>query len=107
MIKASGYRISLFEVEEACGQHPAVAAAGVIGVSDPERGARVKAYIVLAAGFEAREPVADSIREFVRSMHSQFGYPRLIEFVSELPCSQSGKVNRKALRERAAGVEYA
>ncbi|SMG49592.1 acyl-CoA synthetase [Paraburkholderia susongensis] len=106
VIKTSGYRISPFEVEEACCQHPAVAAAGVIGVSDPERGARVKAYIVLAEGFDASGAVAESIREFVRGAHSQFGYPRLIEFVDELPSSQSGKVNRKALRERARGAEF-
>ncbi|MGC7404268.1 acyl-CoA synthetase [Pandoraea pneumonica] len=106
VIKASGYRISPFEVEEACCQHSAVVAAGVIGVIDPERGSRVKAFIVLAEGIVPSVDVADSIRQFVREAHSQFGYPKLIEFVDELPSSQSGKVNRKALRERPAGKEY-
>jgi acetyl-CoA synthetase len=106
VIKASGYRISPFEVEEACTQHPAVAAAGVIGVTDAERGARVKAYIVLASGYSASEQIANDIREFVRDAHSQFGYPRVIEFIDELPSSQSGKVNRKALRLREPGTEF-
>jgi acetyl-CoA synthetase len=106
VIKASGYRISPFEIEQACCQHEAVAEAGVIGVADGERGSRVKAYVVLAEGFEPAFELAQSIREFVRDAHSQFGYPKVIEFVKELPTSQSGKVNRKSLRALTPGVEY-
>ncbi|MEU6715829.1 acyl-CoA synthetase [Nonomuraea sp. NPDC046802] len=106
LIKSSGYRISPAEVEEACVTHPAVLEAAVIGVPDPERGQRVKAFVIPEPGREAGAELAADIKEFVRANHSAFGYPKVIEFVDDLPRSQSGKVSRAPLRARRPGTEY-
>ncbi len=106
VIKSAGYRISPFEIEEACGRHPAVAEAGVIGIPDPARGHRVKAFIVLRPGHEPSPELAESIKRFVREGHSTFGYPKLVEFVGELPRGQSGKLGRAQLRSWPASCEY-
>lgn len=106
VIKSAGYRISPFEVESACERHPAVAEAGVIGVSDAERGHKVKAFVVPANGHEPASELAEAIKRFVRDEHSEFGYPKLIEFIDALPRGQSGKLGRAVLRSRPAGREF-
>jgi acetyl-CoA synthetase len=102
LIKSAGYRISPYEVEVACVKHPAVSEAAVVGSPDERRGQVVKAFLILAEGYEPSEELADEIKKFVRQRHSTFAYPRRIEFVEELPRSQSGKVSRAPLRQSEA-----
>ncbi|MFE2087316.1 acyl-CoA synthetase [Streptomyces sp. NPDC057580] len=100
VIKTSGYRVGPYEVEAVLRGHPAVADAGVVGVPDPVRGQAVKAWIELSSGYEPDEALARDITRFARAAHSHFAYPRLIEFVGELPRSATGKIQRAALRAR-------
>ncbi|KUL42687.1 acyl-CoA synthetase [Streptomyces antimycoticus] len=100
VIKTSGYRVGPYEVEAILRRHPAVADAGVVGVPDPVRGQAVKAWIELNPGHEPDESLAQDITRFARAAHSKFAYPRLIEFIDELPRSATGKIQRAALRAR-------
>jgi acetyl-CoA synthetase len=100
VIIAAGYRIGPFEVESACLEHPAVAEAAVVASPDERRGNVVKAFVVLAAGHEADDELADAIKAFVRERLSAYAYPRLVEFVDELPKTLTGKIRRVELRER-------
>ena len=102
VIIAAGYRIGPFEVESACLEHPAVAEAAVVASPDERRGNVVKAFVVLAAGHEASEELAEQIKAFVRERLSAYAYPRLVEFVDELPKTLTGKIRRVELREREA-----
>jgi acetyl-CoA synthetase len=104
VIIAAGYRIGPFEVESVCLEHPAVAEAAAVAAPDERRGAVVKAYVVLAAGSEPSDALAQDIKAFVRDRLSAYAYPRLIEFVDDLPKTLTGKIRRIELRERA-GVE--
>lgn len=104
LILSRAYRISPGEVESATMEHRSVLEAGVIGVTDPEIGQRVKAYVVLKAGQEPTEALAEEIKEKVRSVIAPYKTPKEIEFVSELPKTATGKIQRKALRERVAEV---
>lgn len=106
VIISAGYRLSPQEIEDACATSPYVAQAGVIGVPDPKRGQLVKAFIRLADGVAADATVADAIKKHVRTNYSAFGYPRAVEFVEELPSSQSGKLVRAPLRSRTPGIEF-
>lgn len=99
IIKASGYRIGPFEVESALMEHPAVMEAAVTGFADPERGYVVKATIVLAPGYEASDDLAREIQDHVKRVTAPYKYPRIIEFVDELPKTISGKIRRMVLRE--------
>jgi acetyl-CoA synthetase len=101
VIIAAGYRIGPFEVESVCLEHPAVAEAAVVASPDERRGAVVKAYVVLAQGQPPSGELADEIKVFVRERLSAYAYPRLVEFVSELPKTLTGKIRRIELRERA------
>jgi acetyl-CoA synthetase len=100
VIIAAGYRIGPFEVESACLEHPAVAEAAVVASPDERRGHVVKAFVVLAAGHEPADELAEEIKAFVRARLSAYAYPRLVEFVDALPKTLTGKIRRVELRER-------
>ncbi len=105
VIKSSGYRIGPFEVESALIEHPAVVECAVVGVPDPQgiRGTLVKAYVVLAAGFEPSEELTHELQEHVKRQTAPYKYPRIIEYVTDLPKTISGKIMRKALRQASGG----
>jgi acetyl-CoA synthetase len=100
VIIAAGYRIGPFEVESACLEHPAVREAAAVASPDELRGNVVKAFVVLAAGFEPTDALADEIKAFVRDRLSAYAYPRRIEFVADLPKTLTGKIRRIELRQR-------
>ncbi|MDF2077031.1 acyl-CoA synthetase [Pseudomonas mendocina] len=100
VITTSGYRVGPFDVESALIEHPAVIEAAVIGKPDPERTERVKAFIVLHAGHAADDALAEALQQYVRKRLSAHAYPREIEFVSELPKTPSGKIQRFLLRNQ-------
>jgi acetyl-CoA synthetase len=101
VIKSSGYRIGPFEVESALIEHPAVAEAGVVGVEDPEgvRGVVVKAFVVLAAGYEPTDALTKEIQAHVKKTTAPYKYPRIIQYMKELPKTTSGKILRRELRK--------
>ncbi|HEU5263577.1 MAG TPA: AMP-binding protein [Gaiellaceae bacterium] len=99
VIIAAGYRIGPFEVESACLEHVAVREAAVVASPDELRGNVVKAFIVLADGYEPSEALADEIKGHVRERLSAYAYPRRVEFVLELPKTLTGKIRRVELRE--------
>jgi acetyl-CoA synthetase len=100
LIKSSGYRIGPFEVESALMEHPAVMECAVTGVPDEERGQIVKATVVLAKGFEPSEQLSLELQAHVKSVTAPYKYPRLIEFVPELPKTISGKIRRVEIRQK-------
>src|SRR5207248_7216292 len=100
VIIAAGYRIGPFEVESACLEHPAVAEAAVVASPDERRGNVVKAFVILAEGYEPTPELGEEVKAFVRERHSAYGYPRLVEFVSDLPKTLTGKIRRIELRQR-------
>ncbi len=100
VIKSSGYRIGPFEVESALMEHPAVLETAITGVPHPDRGQVVKATIVLAKGYEPSDALAKELQEHVKKVTAPYKYPRVIEFVSELPKTISGKIRRVELREK-------
>ena len=102
VIISAGYRIGPFEVESACLEHPAVAEAAAVAFPDERRGNVVKAFVVLGAGHEESDALAEEIKAFVRDHLSAYPYPRLIEFVPDLPKTLTGKIRRIELRRRDA-----
>ncbi|WP_082167287.1 benzoate-CoA ligase family protein [Methylobacterium aquaticum] len=102
MIVASGYNIAGPEVEAALLRHPAILECGVVGAPDPERGTIVKAYVVTQPGVTADAAFAKALQDFVKAEIAPYKYPRAIEFVAALPKTASGKIQRFALRRRAA-----
>jgi len=103
VIIAAGYRIGPFEVESACLEHPAVREAAAVASPDDVRGNVVKAFVVLNDGFDPSPETADEIKTFVRGHLSAYAYPRLIEFVDDLPKTLTGKIRRIELRRRELG----
>jgi acetyl-CoA synthetase len=99
VIKSSGYRIGPFEVESALLEHPAVKESAVVGSPDRIRGMVVKAFVVLNEGFEPGDELVRDIQKFVKRITAPYKYPRLIDFVDELPKTLSGKIKRNELRE--------
>jgi acetyl-CoA synthetase len=99
VIISAGYRIGPFEVESACLEHPAVAEAAAVAFPDERRGNVVKAFVVLAAGQRPSQELAEEIKTFVRDRHSAYAYPRVIEFVPDLPKTLTGKIRRVELRD--------
>jgi acetyl-CoA synthetase len=102
VIIAAGYRIGPFEVESVCLEHAAVAEAAAVASPDERRGHVVKAFVVPASGIDPSDQLADEIKAFVRERLSAYAYPRLVEFVDELPKTLTGKIRRIELREREA-----
>lgn len=100
VITTSGYRIGPFDVESALLEHDAVIEAAVVGVPDPERTEVVKAFIILAKGLEPTAHLAEELSQFVKKRLSAHAYPRLVEFVAELPKTPSGKIQRFLLRNQ-------
>lgn len=99
LIKSSGYRIGPFEVESALVAHDAIVEAAVTGVPDDVRGQLVKATVVLGPGFEPSEALTKELQMFVRELTAPYKYPRIIEYVADLPKTISGKIKRKDIRE--------
>ncbi|MBS0597528.1 MAG: AMP-binding protein, partial [Proteobacteria bacterium] len=97
MLKVSGVYVSPFEVEATLVQHPAVLEAAVIGVADVDGLTKTKAFVTLKAGAAATE---DELKAFVKTRLAPYKYPRQIEFISELPKTATGKIQRFRLRER-------
>jgi 2-aminobenzoate-CoA ligase len=100
MIVSSGYNIGAPEVENALLSHPAVAECAVIGVPCPERGQKVKAFIVLAADAGGSDALIAELQAHAKSQIAPYKYPREIEFVDGLPKTATGKLRRSELRER-------
>jgi len=101
MIISSGYNIAGPEVEAALLSHPAVAECGVVGAPDEARGMIVKAYVVVATSATAGDALATALQEHVKQTIAPYKYPRAIEFVTQLPKTETGKLKRFALREVA------
>jgi acetyl-CoA synthetase len=104
IINSAGHRIGPFEVESCLIAHPAVAEVAVIGVPDDMRGETVKAYVVLKTGKAASTALAGELGDWVRSRLSAHAYPRMVEFVDQLPKTPSGKVQRYMLRKEIHGM---
>jgi len=100
VIKASGYRIGPFEVEDALVKHPAVVEAAVVASPDKIRGNIVKAFVILAKGYEPSDEMVKELQTFVKNETAPYKYPREIEFLDELPKTISGKIRRVELRAR-------
>ncbi len=107
MFKSAGYRIGPSEIENCLVKHSAVANAAVVPKPDAERGALVKAYVVLAAGHQASPALIAELQQHVRGKLAPYEYPKEIEFIDALPMTTTGKVQRRVLRlreeEKAAG----
>jgi acetyl-CoA synthetase len=100
LITSGGYRIGPGEIEACLSRHPAVALAAVVGEPDPIRTEVVKAVIVLKPGFAASDALKADLQQHVRSRLAAHEYPRIVEFVPELPLTATGKIIRRALRAK-------
>jgi acetyl-CoA synthetase len=98
VIKCSGYRIGPFEVESALLEHPAVVECAVTAVPDPVRGQVVKATVVLAAGHRGSDTLVKELQDHVKRVTAPYKYPRIVEFVDELPKTVGGKIKRAQIR---------
>ncbi|AYN15357.1 AMP-binding protein [Pseudomonas monteilii] len=107
VITTSGYRVGPFDVESALIEHPAVIEAAVIGKPDPERTELIKAFVVLARGYNGSAELEETLRQHVRQRLYAHAYPREIEFVSELPKTPSGKLQRFILRNQEVAKQNA
>lgn len=107
VIKSSGYRIGPFEVESALMSHPAVVECAITGIPDEIRGQVVKATIILAEDYKNSnyENLKHEIQEHVKTVTAPYKYPRIIEFVNQLPKTISGKIRRTAIRSNDASVK--
>lgn len=100
VIISAGYRIGPFEVESALVAHPAVAEAAAVAAPDEERGSVVRAVVVLRDGYESSQELVSELQEFVKQQTAPYKYPRIVDFVSDLPKTASGKIKRAQLREQ-------
>ena len=108
MFKSAGYRIGPSEIENCLVKHPAVANAAVVPKPDAERGALVKAFVVLAPGFDGDGALVEQLQQHVRGKLAPYEYPKEIEFIDALPMTTTGKVQRRVLRlqeQRRASAE--
>jgi acetyl-CoA synthetase len=101
VILSAGYRIGPFEVESALIEHPAVAEAAAVAAPDAERGAVVRALVVLRLGYEETPALAAELQDHVKRATAPYKYPRIVEFRDELPKTASGKIKRAELRRDA------
>jgi long-chain acyl-CoA synthetase len=97
LILAAGYKVWPREVEDVLYEHPAVREAAVVGVPDEYRGETVRAFVSLKPG---REATADELIAFCKERMAAYKYPRIVDFVDELPKTLTGKILRRELRER-------
>lgn len=104
VIKSSGYRIGPFEVENALMSHPCVVECAITGVPDPIRGQLVKATVVLSSEYKPRqgEDLVKELQDYVKHQTAPYKYPRVIEFVDELPKTISGKIKRADIRRKVS-----
>ena len=100
VITSGGYRIGPGEIEDCLIKHPAVAMAAVVGVPDPERTERIKAFVVLNDGHAGDEPLKRDLQSFVKQRLAAHEYPREVEFIGSLPMTATGKIMRRDLRGR-------
>jgi len=100
MIVSAGYNIGGPEVEAALLLHPAVAECGVVGVPDDERGQIVKAFVTLKPGYAGDDAMTKTLQDFVKATIAPYKYPRAIEFMSSLPRTETGKLQRFRLRQQ-------
>ncbi|HHY24924.1 MAG TPA: AMP-binding protein [Clostridiaceae bacterium] len=100
VIKSSGYRIGPFEVESALLEHPAVLECAITAVPDPIRGQIVKATVVLTKNYNPSDDLVTELQDHVKRVTAPYKYPRIIEFVEELPKTISGKIRRVEIREK-------
>ncbi|MFZ5650495.1 MAG: AMP-binding protein [Bacillota bacterium] len=103
VILAAGYRIGPFEVESALLEHDAVAESAVVSSPDELRGEVVKAFIVLAPGYQGSDSLVKELQDYVKKVTAPYKYPRKIEFVESLPKTVSGKIRRIELRDKEWG----
>ena len=99
VIKSSGYRIGPFEIESVMLEHDAVRECAVTGVPDPVRGKAVKATVVLADGFTGSSELTKELQKWVKRKTAPYKYPRIIDYVDELPRTVNGKIRRVAIRQ--------
>ncbi|MBE6759043.1 MAG: acetyl-CoA synthetase [Ruminococcaceae bacterium] len=104
VIKCSGYRIGPFEVESALMEHPSVLECAVTAAPDPVRGQVVKATIVLTKGYQPSDELVKELQNHVKHATAPYKYPRIVQFVDELPKTSSGKIQRSVIRN--ADVHY-
>jgi acetyl-CoA synthetase len=100
IIKTSGYKVGPFEVESALIQHPAVLECAITGAPDPVRGQVIKATVVLAKGYSPSEELRKELQNHVKKVTAPYKYPRILEFVDELPKTISGKIRRVEIRDK-------
>ncbi len=100
VIKSSGYRIGPFEVESALLEHPAVLECAITAVPDPDRGQVVKATVVLTKNYTPSNDLVVELQDHVKKVTAPYKYPRIIEFVTELPKTISGKIRRVEIRDK-------
>jgi acetyl-CoA synthetase len=100
MFKSAGYRIGPSEIENCLVKHPAVANAAVVGSPDAERTNIVKAFVVLAPGYQRSAALEAELQQHVRGKLAPYEYPKEIEFLDALPMTTTGKVQRRVLRLR-------
>ena len=100
IIKSSGYRIGPYEVESALIEHPSVLECAITGVPDPVRGQIVKATIVLQKKYSPSDELKKELQNYVKTVTAPYKYPRIIEFVEELPKTVSGKIRRIEIRNK-------
>jgi acetyl-CoA synthetase len=102
LIKASGYRIGPFEIESILMEHPSVLECAITAADDPIRGKVVKATIVLTKNYQPSDELAKELQNYVKKSTAPYKYPRIVEFVDELPKTISGKIKRGEIRKTDA-----
>ena len=102
VISSAGHRIGPGEIEDSILKHPAVLQVAVVGSPDDLRGEVVKAFIILNSDFEESDDLVTELKDFSKHITAPYKYPRKIEFVTELPKTVSGKIQRNLLRRRVS-----